>query len=399
MATTDERPCIIFAEPYAELYGAQRCMLELYGAWKRQERFRLHFVYFTSGEVSDAVRDLGIESTRIEAGPLLGSYNKRLLNLRWWENVTVAGEIWRYSRKLSDFLVAQGASLFHCNSDRSTLMSILATRRVGCPLVTHIRRDRSFGWIDRVIHRGSDDIVWSSTRIRDEFAQRIGITHPKGHVIYDGRTLLDRDEPDTSREVRSEFGLPASARIALVVASYDPRKDHETLVAAARLACAQEENLFFLLAGNDFTPNEQRFRKIKNLVESGGLLQRVLFLGYRSDVGRLLRSADVLVNPAREEALGGALIEAIGYGVPCVATDTGGTSEIVPHGKCGYLVPRQDPEAMAGRLIELLRDDEALTTFRRNARNHFDRGFTVPRCADETGALFEDIIARCNRTN
>ena len=135
-------------------------------------------------------------------------------------------------------------------------MSILADRPTGCPLVTHIRRDRSFGWIDRLIYRGSNDIVWSSTRIRDEFAQRIGVTNPKGQVIYDGRTLLDRDEPDTSREVRNEFGLPENARIALVVASYDPRKDHETLVAAARLACAQEENLFFLLAGNDLTAGQ-----------------------------------------------------------------------------------------------------------------------------------------------
>ena len=393
MPPTKERPLIVFADAYPTLYGAQRCMLELYGAWQQQGRFRLHFVYFTPGEVPDAVRDMGIDSTRIEAGPLLGSYNKRLLNLRWWEYMTVARELWPYTRKLRDLLVENDASLLHCNSDRSACMSILAARPTGCPLVTHIRRDRSFGWIDRLIYRGSNDIVWSSTRIRDEFAQRIGVTNPKGQVIYDGRTLLDRDEPDTSREVRNEFGLPENARIALVVASYDPRKDHETLVAAARLACAQEENLFFLLAGNDLTPGQQRLNEIKNLVESGGLLQRVLFLGYRSDMGRLLRGADVLVNPAKEEALGGALIEAIGYGVPCVATDTGGTSEIVPHGKCGYLVPRQDPEAVAGRLVELLRDDETLTTFRRNARNHFNRGFTVPRCADETGALFEDIIA------
>ncbi len=369
-------------------------MLELFGAWQRQDRFRLHFVCFTPGEVSDAVRDRGIESTRIEAGPLLGSYNKRLLSLSWSEKATVAGEIWRYSRKLSDFLVAQGASLLHCNSDRSTLMSILATRRAGCPLVTHIRRDRSFGWIDRVVYRGSTDIIWVSKGVCDEFAQRIGVSDPKGRVIYDGHRLPDRNEPDTSREIRSEFGLPENARLALVVASYDPRKDHETLVAAAQQVCAQEENFFFLLAGSDFTPGEQRLNKIKGLVEAAGLTQRVLFLGYRSDVGRLLRGVDVLVNPAREEALGGSLIEAIGNGVPCVATDTGGTPEIVPHGKCGYLVPRQDPAALAERLVELLRDDETRARFRANARDHFDANFTIGPCADATAALFEDIIAQ-----
>ena len=118
----------------------------------------------------------------------------------------------------------------------------------------------------------------------------------------------------------------------------------------------------------------------------------MFLLGHRDDMGRLMRGVDLVVNPAREEALGGALIEAIGYGVPCVATDTGGTAEIVPDGRCGYLVPREDPTRMARRILELLDDSEKRRAFGKNGRAHFAESFTLAACANRTAAFFDEII-------
>ncbi len=98
--------------------------------------------------------------------------------------------------------------------------------------------------------------------------------------------------------------------------------------------------------------------------------------------------------PSMEEALGGALIEALGYGVPCVATDTGGTAEIVPHEHCGYLVKREDHEALAKRIVDLMRDTDTRRLFGVNGRAHFAENFTAARCAERTGAFFDEIIER-----
>ncbi len=133
------------------------------------------------------------------------------------------------------------------------------------------------------------------------------------------------------------------------------------------------------------------------MIQEAGLADRVLLLGHRDDAERLLRGADLLINPAKEEALGGALIEAIGYGVPCVATETGGTAEIVPDGRCGYLVPVEDHRAMAERTLTLLRDTETRRRFAAQARMHFAENFTVKRCAEETAAFFDEIMARRTR--
>lgn len=391
---TSDRARIVVAEAYPRIDGAQRSLLELYGTWQREGRYELHFVYFTRGELADAVDDLGIESTQLDPGPLLSSYNKRLLNLRWWEYARLARELVRYSGQLKKLLLRWRTDLFHCNTDRSCMMSLLGARRAGCPMVTHIRRDRSFGWRDRVVYRGSQELIWVSNRVRDEFSQRIGVSRPKGRVIYNGRTLPDRDGPNSGQEVRKEFALPSNAKLVLMVAGYNPCKDHETLVKVAQIACEQEQRLYFLLAGLDSTPGEERLHKIKGLIEAAGLSRRVLCLGHRRDVPRLLRGVDLLINPSKEEALGGALIEAIGYGVPCIATDTGGSSEIVSDGECGYLAPRRDHETLARRVVELLHDDQTRSSFSRNARKRFDDHFAATHCARETAAFFDDILMR-----
>ncbi len=388
-----EPPTVVAADIYPDLYGAQRCLLSLYSRWHEEGRFRLHLIYFVEGALSEAFRSAGIPVTRLDPGPLLASFDKRLLTLRARDYARLALHMCKFNRTLKRTLLALGADLFHANTDRVGMMSFPGAHAARCPLVTHLRRDRSFGWRDRVLYAGSTQIAWVSRRVRDDFADAQGIAHAKGRVIYDGRALADRNAADTTAEVLAELGLPKNAKVALVVAAFDEAKDHEMLIRAARIACRAEPKLYVLLAGSDFSPNERRLTKIRSLAQAAGLSDRVLFLGHRTDVGRLMRGADVLLSSSKHEALGGAMIEAIGYGLPCVATDTGGTAEIVPDGRCGYLVPRYDHEGLARRTIDLLQDAEARQTFSVNAQAHFDAHFTMDRCAEETARYFEAIIS------
>ncbi|RME37293.1 MAG: glycosyltransferase, partial [Planctomycetota bacterium] len=67
-------------------------------------------------------------------------------------------------------------------------------------------------------------------------------------------------------------------------------------------------------------------------------------------------------------------------------------AEIVPDGRCGFLVPRRDAEALAKRIIDLFCDPQTQRRFRENARAHFDAHFTVDRCAAATADFFDEII-------
>jgi len=392
MTPTDAPPLVVVCEVYPMMYGAQRSMLQMYERWHQERAFRAHFLYFVEGDLSEAVARLGIPCTRLPVGPLLGSFNKKLLRLRWWEYPALAFELIGLNRRVYRFLREVGAAMIHFNNDRVGLMCFLGARWAKCPTVTHLRRDTSFGWRDRLIYRKTDEIIWVSRRICDDFARNHRISRPKGRVIFDGRELSDRDAGSTALEIRKEFGWPVETRIVLYVASFDERKDHETLVAAAAAACAKEPTLRFLLAGGDFTANQERTRKIKDLVAAARLTDRVRFLGHRTDIGRLMRGSDVLVNAAREEALGGSLIEALAYGLPSVATDVGGTAEIVPDGQCGFLVPPGQPEPMARRILDLIGDEPLRRRLAANARRRFEEHFTMTKCVEQTAEFFREVI-------
>jgi glycosyltransferase involved in cell wall biosynthesis len=367
--------------------------LALYTQWHREQRYQVHLVHFVDGPLTEAARDAGISTTRLDAGPLLGSYNKRLLALRGRDYPRIVTELIRHNRALKRLLIERKADLLHCNNLRVGMMCFLGGRWAGCPVVTHYRQDRTFGWIDRIPYFGSDGMIWVSRRVRDDFGRRHQIDEPVGRVIYNGRVLSDASEPTTKSELLAEFGLPDDACLVLVAAGFDVRKDHETMVRAAQVACHDEPRLHFLLAGTDVTEGEVRRRKIEGMVQGAGLGHRVLFLGHRTDIGRLMRGVDLVLNPAKEEALGGSLIEAMGYGVPCVATDTGGTAEIVLPDACGLLVPPEDAAGLADCTVRLLHDEGMHKEFAANARAHFERNFTARRCATETAAYFDELIA------
>ena len=93
--------------------------------------------------------------------------------------------------------------------------------------------------------------------------------------------------------------------------------------------------------------------EIEERVKSAGLEGRFRLLGLRRDVPELLRALDLLVLPSGREGLPNIVLEAMASGVPVVATDVGGTGELVIEGKTGSLVRPGDAEALARAILAL----------------------------------------------
>ncbi len=87
-----------------------------------------------------------------------------------------------------------------------------------------------------------------------------------------------------------------------------------------------------------------------------GLSDAVEFAGYRKEVFDELARMDLFVLPSRTEGLSVAIVEAMASGLPVVASDVGGISEVVEDGRTGLLVPPFQPNKLAGALISILGD-------------------------------------------
>ena len=132
---------------------------------------------------------------------------------------------------------------------------------------------------------------------------------------------------------------------------------------------------------------------MEDKVHSLGLESHFIFLGYRSDIKELLNSFDIFVLPSLFEGLPNVVLEAMACSKPVVATAVAGTPEAVIDGKTGYLVPSQNPEALAKALINLLEDEDLLEKMGREGRRRMETHFSLEGQINKFEALYEQLLA------
>jgi glycosyltransferase involved in cell wall biosynthesis len=170
-------------------------------------------------------------------------------------------------------------------------------------------------------------------------------------VIYNGIDLRPHDAARDGPALRRELGCPANACVILSIARLVTEKDHATLLTAFRRVAERDERLHLWIAG-DGPLAATLMAQAKRLGVDG----RVLFLGFRADVPRLLAAADILAIASQREGLPNVALEAMAARRAVVATAVAGTPELVQDGETGLLVPPGAPEAMAGAMAALIAD-------------------------------------------
>ncbi len=149
----------------------------------------------------------------------------------------------------------------------------------------------------------------------------------------------------------AELGLPPGTRIVGAVGRLNWAKDPAGMVEAFRILHAARPDTALAWVGDGALR-----AAFEAAARDAGVAARVLALGDRSDVPRLLRGFDVYAMSSRTEGYSIALLEACAAGLPIVATNVGGNCEIVADRINGRLVPAGDPAALATALGSLLDD-------------------------------------------
>lgn len=204
-----------------------------------------------------------------------------------------------------------------------------------------------------------------------------------------GRFLRERLRVPADRIHHIDNGLPlppasvpkGPVRRLLFVGLLVPRKGVHVLLEAMATAALPSEVRLQVAGDGPERP------ALETLASRLGLEDRVDFLGFRSDVPRLLAEADAFVLPAVMEQQPLVLIEAMGAGKPVVATDVGGVREMV--GDTGIIVPPADPGALAAALRDLVSSD--VGTWGRNARACAEQRFTLELARDRHLALYDQL--------
>jgi glycosyltransferase involved in cell wall biosynthesis len=121
-----------------------------------------------------------------------------------------------------------------------------------------------------------------------------------------------------------------------------------------------------------------------------GIRGNVKFLGFREDVPALLQTMDVFVLPSLSEGLPLSVLEAFALQKPVVATSVGGIPEIVRDETTGYLVPPKSPEALAVRIIGLLRDPQKAAKIGQAGRKRVEEAFGLEQMVQKYQSLYDN---------
>jgi D-inositol-3-phosphate glycosyltransferase len=175
---------------------------------------------------------------------------------------------------------------------------------------------------------------------------------------------VSRFYPISKDEAKEVISVPSCEEMLLFVGRIEPLKGLETLIYA--IAQMRERDVFVCLAviggDSDTSPEVQtaEMARIQTLREEAGLSDLITFLGKRSQdtLPYYYSAADAVVVPSYYESFGLVALEAMACGTPVVASQVGGLAFLVQDGVTGFTVPVDEPDALAEKLILLVRDDE-----------------------------------------
>jgi glycogen(starch) synthase len=277
------------------------------------------------------------------------------------------------------------------------------SRRFRAPLVTTIHATeygRHQGWVEehpqsyihgveRWIVNRSDRVVVCSYYMREQIADIFGADERRIEVIWNGIDPDDlaAEDPDGLRELRSRFAAP-DEKLVLLIGRLVYEKGFQDALEAMPMLVQRQPGTRFLVAGSG--THEQELRR---QAEEAGLMDHGTFLGWIGDdvLHSLYRIADLTIVPSIYEPFGLVALEAMASGCICIAADTGGLREVVPHDEAGLRFPPRDPEAIADVAERVLTDDELARRLVAEAHEHVRR-FDWDDVAERTAAVYAGLV-------
>ena len=228
-----------------------------------------------------------------------------------------------------------------------------------------------------------------SQKIKDVLAAD-GVPADRIRVVPSGIDP-DRFVAERCDHLKTEFGISAGERVVINVAHLARHKGQTYLVQAIPWVLSRVSNVrFFILGTGELT------EELKVQARCLGLADRLVFTGFRQDVGAFYHLADLFVMSSIQEGLGTAMLDAMALAKPVVATRAGGIPEAVIDGQTGRLVAAADPQALAEGIVALLTDAELARRLGNAARQLVHARFSVDAMVDGNLAVYRSLVSPSN---
>lgn len=205
----------------------------------------------------------------------------------------------------------------------------------------------------------------------------------KGRYIYNGFDFSRKKIKISENIIRDKFDISSRYIVGMTGGFYD-RKDYETFVEAGKMICKNRKDVTFVAIGGG--PNLDR---IKSSV-GNEYIQYFRFVGKQDDVESIVNTFDIGVLATFTEGISNAIMEYMIFEKPVVATDGGGTKELVIDKENGFLVEQQNIEQLAEKIIFLLENPKIATEMGKKGKERIENNFSIDKMIAQFFQLYKD---------
>jgi len=235
-------------------------------------------------------------------------------------------------------------------------------------------------FLAKLIFLFSDKVIANSRAGLESYS----LNGKKGMVIYGGFDFTRLKNLSPNEVIRDKFNIKTK-KIVGMVASFQPYKDYATYITAANMILKTNKDVTFLCIGYG---NDQPFRE---MVRSENI-EYIKFTGLLDNVESIMNCCDIGVLATKTEGISNAVMEFMALGKPVVATDGGGTKEILSDKVTGFLVPPENPEILSEKIMYLLSNEAIALKMGEAGRERIRNEFSPQKMVENFIDLYQGAI-------
>ncbi len=360
---------ILYMINHAGKAGAEKYVLNLAKAYK--DRAECFFVYNEEGLLLEQMKEEGIPT--------------------FWVKMRNPFDL-DAAKKIAKICDENDIDIIHTHFPRENYIAILSRlfrKKTKVIYTCHLTLKTNFLWkiCNKIITRHNAKIISVCNNGKDLMIGN-GVPADIIEVIFNG--LEYKEEVDRTSTIREEIGVGEDTFVATTLARYHIAKGLPYLVdSIAELEKIAKRDFRILIAGDG-----ELFEEIKEKIHSLGLENKILQLGFRRDTQNILNGSDIFINSAKcFEALSFAILEALGTGLPVIATGIGGNPDIINEKTdCGFIVEYNNPKDMAQAINRLMEDKPLYDKFALNAKKAIKEVFNIDVLHEDIFNLYKRVL-------
>ena len=353
---------ILYLHAGAEMYGADKVLLELIKGLDRQE-FEAHVILPNDGVLVEALRQVGAKVSVLDYP---------ILRRKYFNPKGIADYIRSYNfyaKQIALYAREHSIDMVH-NNTAAVLEGIYLKRKLKLPLIWHVHeiivKPKAISdFINMLMGRYADKIVTVSQAVANHIKQSPFIKDSQVEVIYNGVDNAVYYPMDAS-SIREKFDIAQDALVIGMIGRVNAIKGQNDFIEAVEPLLEKNEQAVAFLAGGVFPGEEWRLEELDKRIASSSVVSQIHRIDYYDKTSELYNMFDIFVLPSiKPDSLPTVVLEAMACSKPVVGYNNGGIAEMVVDDKSGCLVKPNSPQELSNAISLLLDSSEKREKFGR----------------------------------